>query len=274
MIKPCKFVLLISSIIASISTHSSYFGNGFALMPPTSDWSKLVQDLKSDNISTLVHVYMQPFREYQAAARNRDITPQQLKASFVAAIDILQQSVGNFAVTSGEYEAAKENSDTFLTMSSAVFKLKKAENVAPVFNVSTLEAFSRQRLKHLIGVKKTNYINFLMHKSAYQSILKEWSIISSRMPKCDFRQLIARNVDLKYVEHTTAVYLDVMRLRSKVISIDKMPKILKYFGNIRQDEVVHNIQALGNGYSTSSPPYSSFLIVVCTFYAILITVMF
>lgn len=273
MISIIRSLFLASFFFASAFSHSE-LGTGFALMPAHSTWALLVQNLRANEISDAVHIYMQPFREYQLAARNRDITPQQLKSSFLAAVDILEDSVRNLIITSDEYGPAKDNTEPFLTMSTAVFKLKKAESVAPVFNISTLEAFSRQRLKHMIGVKKTNYINFLIRKNTYQSILKEWGIIGSRLPKCEFRKLMARNIDLQYVEHMTAVYLDVLRLRGNVISVDKMPKVLKYFGKLRQDEVVNNIKTLGNGYSTSSPPYSSFLIVVCTFYAILITVMF
>lgn len=252
----------------------SDFGNGFTLLPSDSDWYKIVKNLNAGEIQEVVDIYINPFKEYQAAARNRDLSPKQLKKAFVVAITLLQESARNFSLTSEEFQSAKNDADSYLIMSTAAFKLKKAEELAPIFNTATIEAFSLQRLKHLIGTNDTSYISFLMRKNSYENILQEWNVIGSRLPKCDFRGLIARNLDLVYVEHMTALYLDVMRLRGKRGTSDKIPHDLRFLRKMHQDEVVKKIAALGNGYSTSKPPYSGFLIVVCTLYALLFTVMF
>ena len=84
-----------------------------------------------------------------------------------------------------------------------------------------------------------------------------------------------RNLDLNYIEHMTALYLDVMRLKGKKKGFDdELPMVLNFLKNLRKDEMVKKIEALGNGYSTSKPPYSGFLIMITTFYALLITIMF
>lgn len=252
----------------------SDFGSGFALLPQDSDWSKLVKNSTSTEIQEVVSIYMKPYQEYQEAARNRTITPKQLKKAFVAATFLLQESSKNLSITSEEFQSAKEDINAYLVMSTAAFKLKKAKDLAPVFNIETIEAFAMQRLKHLIGANASNYLSYLMRKNSYENSLHEWNMIGSRLPACKYRGMMPRNLDLAYVEHTIAVYLDVMRLRNKADMDEKLPRPLRFLAKLRRDKIVQNIQTLGNGYSTSKPPYSSFLIVVCTFYALLFTVMF
>lgn len=266
-------ILLFTSRLLN-AVKQSDFGNGFTLLPSDSDWYEIIKNLNAEQIQEVVEVYVKPFKEYQTAARNREISPKQLKKAFVAAIGLLQDSARNFSLTSEEFQNAKDDADSYLIMSAAAFKLKKVEDFAPVFNPATIEAFSLQRLKHLIGKNNTSYISFLMRKNSYENILQEWIVIGSRLPKCDFRELMARNLDLTYVEHMTALYLDVMRLRGIRGTSKKIPRGLRFLRKMYQDEVVKKIEALGNGYSTSKPPYSGFLLVVCTFYALLFTVMF
>lgn len=266
--------ILIFTIRLLNAVKQSDFGNGFTLFPSDSDWYHIVKDLSASEIQEVVNIYTKPFKEYQAAARNREISSKQLKKSFVVAIALLQESARNFSLTSEEYQSAKDDADSYLIMSTAAFKLKKVEDLTPVFNPSTIQAFALQRLKHLIGSKDSSYITFLMRKNNYENILHEWNVIGSRLPKCDYRGLMARNLDLAYVEHMTALYLNVMRLRGKRGTADKLPHGLHFLRKLRQDDVVKKIEALGNGYSTSKPPYSGFLIVVCTFYALLFTVIF
>jgi len=269
-----RIFTLLFTLRVLFAVKQSDFGNVFTLLPSDNDWYKTVKNLTAGEIQEVVGIYIKPFKEYQTAARNREISSKQLKKAFVVAITLLQESARNFSLTSEEFQSAKDDADSYLIMSAAAFKLKKVEDLAPVFNVATIEAFSLQRLKHLIGLNDTSYISFLMRKNSYENILQEWNVIGSRLPKCDFRGLMAKNLDLAYVEHMTALYLNVMRLRGKRGASDKLPHGLRFLRKMRQDEVVKKIEALGNGYSTSKPPYSGFLIVVCTFYALLFTVMF
>lgn len=266
-------ILFLINCVASVSQND--FGSAFALFPPKSDWKGLVKGMEAKDIREAVNIYMAPIKEFQCAARNRRIKPEKLKLAFVTAIKLLQESVRNFSITSEEFKAAKEDIDSFLVISSAAFKLKKVEDLEPVFTVESLKAFSLLRLKHLIGTQSTSFITYLSRKNSYENTLQEWNLIASRLPKCQYRPLMARNLDLDYVAHMTALYLNIMRLRSKGDRIEqKMPRIIKYFRKLRQDKLVDKIEALGNGYSKSNPPYSSFLIVVCTFYALLFTVLF
>lgn len=266
------FIYLIN-LVASV--RQSDFGNGFALFPQNSDWKGLVKGMKANNITETMRIYMAPLKEFQIAARDRKIKPDKLKLAFITAINLLQESARNLLISAEDFQAAKDDIDSFLLLSTVAFKLKKSENLDPVFTVEALEAFSLLRLKHLIGSPNSNYISYLMRKSSYENTLQEWNVIATRLPKCQYRPLMARNLDLDYIEHTTAVYLNVMRLRSKGDKIaQKLPRIIRYFRNLRQDKLVEKIEALGNGYSTSKPPYSTFLILVCTFYAFLLTVLF
>ena len=246
-------LVLIANLVVSV--RQTDFGNGFSAFPPGGEWQHLVNGLRGQEIKTMVHTYMTPFKEFQEAARNREIDVDQLKVSFLAVIGLLQESAKNFALTSDEFQEAKKDIDSFLVMPNAAFKLKKAEKLAPVFTVKSLENFSRQRLKHMLGNKDTSYISFLMHKNSYENTLEEWNVIGSRMPKCNFRELLARNLDLPYIEHTIAVYLNVMRIRGRDENvIKKLPRIFQFIGKIRRDDLVEKIEALGNGYSTSKPP--------------------
>lgn len=268
----CFFFLIISNFVFSL--RRTDFGSAFSVLPSSVEWESMVKDLNGTEIKEIVHIYMLPIIEFQKAARNREINVDDLKNSFLTAISLLQESARNFALTSDEYQDAKRDINSFLIMPSAAFKLKKAEKLQPVFSVESLSNFSRQRLKHMLGRNDSSYITFLMHKNAYESTLEEWNVIGSRIPTCSYRELLARNLDLSYIEHVTAVYLNAMRIRRKSGKSIKLPRILRFIGEIQTDNLVKNIEALGNGYSTSKPPYSSFLIIVCTFYAILLTVMF
>lgn len=258
-----------------ISVRHSDFGNGFSMLPSSGEWQTLVKGLSGCEIKKLVHNYMRPIARYQAASRDREIDVAQLKVAFLTAISLLQESAKNFALTSDEYQDAKEDVDSYLVMPSSAFNLKKAEKLDPVFKVEDLENFSLQRLRHMLGTNDTSYITFLMHKNSYENTLEEWSVIASRIPQCSFREIIPRNIDLPYIEHTTAMYLDVMRIRGEGDKfLKKLPSSISFIRKYRRDNIVKKIEALGNGYSTSNPPYSGFLIVVSTFYALLFTVMF
>lgn len=269
----CFILVFLAKFVVSV--RQSDFGTGFSALPASGDWQNIVKDLSSCEIKKLVHNYMKPVLKYQEAARNREIDVKQLKVAFLTAISLLQESAKNFALTPDEYQDAKEDADSYLVMPSAAFKLKKAEKLAPVFAIEDLENFSLQRLRHMLGTKDTSYITFLMHKNSYENILEEWSVIGSRIPQCSYRELFARNIDLSYIEHITAVYLNVMRIRGEDDTIiKKLPRVLQFVQKFHRDNLVTKIEALGNGYSTSNPPYSGFLIVVCTFYVLLFTVMF
>lgn len=267
------FILLIFARLATSVRHSD-FGNGFSLLPSTGEWNDMVKYMNSEEIKEIVQIYMEPLKQFQRASRNRKITPKQLKLSFVTAVSLLHESVKNFSISSEEFMESKDDLDSFLVLSSAAFRLKKKKDLEPVFDVESLEAFSRLRLKHLVGSKSTSYISYLMKRNAYESMLNEWTIIASRYPACEYRGLIARNLDLGYVEHMTALYLNIMRMKGKDKVIARMPRLMKYINKMRKDEVVTKIEALGNGYSTSNPPYSGFLIVVCTFYSLMFTILF
>lgn len=269
----CFILVFLAKFVVSV--RQSDFGNGFSVLPSSGEWQNLVKGLSGCEIKKLVHNYMRPVAKYQEAARNREIDVGQLKVAFLTAISLLQESAKNFALTSDEYQDAKEDIESYLVMPSAAFQLKKAEKLAPVFDIEDLENFSLQRLRHMLGSKDTSYITFLMHKNSYENTLEEWSVIGSRFPQCSYRELFARNIDLPYIEHTIAVYLNVMRIRGKGGKLlKKFPRALQFIRKLRRDNLVKKIEALGNGYSTSNPPYSGFLIVVCTFYALLLTVMF
>lgn len=268
------FIKLSFLISLTVGVKQADFGNAFSILPSSNDWFPLIKNADAIEIKKIVKIYMQPFREFQKAARNHEISAKQLKASFVAATSLMLESAKNFSIPSNDYESAKKDIKSYMVMSSAAFNMKEAEKLSPVFKVETLEAFSRLRLKHLLGGESSSYISFLMRHNSYQSTLQEWNIIGSRLPRCDFRSLMVRNVDLSYVEHMVALYLDVMRLRGKVNLASKLPTGLKFIATIRKDEVVRKIEALGNGYSTSTPPYSGFLISVCTIYAALLMVIF
>lgn len=267
------FILLIVARLAS-AVHQSDFGTGFALLPPSSDWNEILKEMNAAEIKEAVKIYLEPFKQFQRASRDLKIKPKQLKLSLVTAISLLDESVKNFSISSEEFKDAKGDIDSFLVLSNATFSLKKIKDLEPVFDVDSLEAFSRLRLKHLVGTKHTSYISFLMKRNSYENLLNEWNIIISRYPKCEFRGLFARNLDLAYIEHMTALYLNIIRIRGKGDAIKKMPAILKFIRKLRKDSMIHKIEALGNGYSTSNPPYSGFLIVVCTFYALLFTILF
>lgn len=269
----CLILVFLAKFVVSVR-HSD-LGKGFAVLPSSGEWQNLVKGLSGSEIKKLVHIYMKPVAKYQEAARNREIDVGQLKVAFLTAISLLQESAKKFALTADEYQDAKGDVDSYLVMPSAAFKLKKASKLAPVFDIEDLENFSLQRLRHMLGSKDTSYITFLMHKNSYENVLEEWGVIGSRISKCSYRELFARNIDLPYIEHTVAVYLNVMRIRGKGDKIiQKLPRALQFIPNLRRDDLVKKIEALGNGYSTSNPPYSGFLIVVCTFYALLFTVMF
>lgn len=250
----------------------SDFGKPFLLLPPNSDWHNQVKNLCPNEIKNITSTYMKPFKEYQFASRNLTITSHQLKQSFVSAITLLLESTRNFSLSLEEYENSKDNLEPVLDMARAVFKLKRASDLAPVFNVTTIEEFSVQRLKHMV-THKPGYLNFLARKSKHETILQEWKIISSRLPNCQFRKLLSRNLDFDYVEHMVMVYLDIIRMRAKELPHGKLSFRLRVRALFHKDDLVQKIEALGNGYSTSTPPYSIFTIMVMAFYTLLVAVL-
>lgn len=261
--------LALASSITCVS--QSDFGHSFALLPPEKHWRRIVRDASAREITALVHDYIQPYAEYQRAARDMSIAPAKLKDALVLATDLLYESSRNLVILEEEFEESKREIDVLLDVATAVFRLERAKRLLPVFTPATIEAFSRRRLRSLL-FDQAGYLKFLVRKYNYETTVKEWHVVASRLPQSRYRALLPRNLDMHYVSRMTAVYLDVMRLQEERRT-DKKPA----FGQrlklrFHKDEWIGRIEALGNGLSVSKPPYSLFMIAVTVMYAVLVSV--
>ena len=78
---------------------------------------------------------------------------------------------------------------------------------------------------------------------------------------------------MPYIEHMMGLYLDAMRLRAEQYPDGKLPRHKQMLMKIHKDQLLKNMEMLGNGYAVSKPPYSAFMILVSTLYALLVTLM-
>ncbi len=251
---------------------NNHIGHPFQLLPKQSSWPTIAADSDSNQISTIVHAYIKPFALYQIASRDFSIPAQKLKENVIAALDLLAEASKTFNIPKSGYENSKKDIESALKVPLTIFTLKRAKAVEPTFTPKALAAFTKVRLSHLI-THKDGYMHFLVAKYQYESTLKEWLITATRLPKCKFRALMARNLDMAYIEHTLAVYLDAMRLRDKAREGESIPLHKRILMKLHKDTLIKNMESFGNGYAVSKPPHSAFLILATSLYALLITLM-
>lgn len=273
------YAILMGLVLASrlaAAMGNSDFGHPFVLLPKQTAWSTIAAESNATEITEMVHSYIQPFTQYQLTARNLSIPTETIKDNIIAALELLIEASKSFVVPKSEYEEAKKDIESSLKLPLTIFTLKRAKAVEPTFNPEALADFTRIRLKHLL-THKEGYMNFLVAKYQYEGTLNEWQITATRLPKCKFRGLLARNLDMKYIEHMLAVYLDAMRLkeldRRRGKPHRELPTTKKIFMKFHKDTLIKHMESLGNGYAVSKPPYSAFMVFATTLYAILITVM-
>jgi hypothetical protein len=270
--------LVLASILLALfsgveALGSSDLGHPFMLLPKQSSWQTLaVEAANATQITALIHAYMAPFTEFQKAARDLSVPAEQLKANVMAALDLLAEASQSLNIPKSEYDDAKKDLDSALKLPMTVFTLKRARAVQPTFTPESLAAFTKLRMSHLL-THKAGYMNYLVAKYQYDGVLKEWQITATRLPKCKFRSLMPRNLDMVYIEHSLAVYLDAMRLREKFKEGMHISPTKKLLMKLRRDRLLKNMESLGNGYAVSKPPYSAFLILATSMYALLITLM-
>ena len=268
----CSSLLFLTLPALTGAMGNSELGHPFQLLPKESSWHTIAVQSDAKNITALTHAYITPFTQYQRAARDLAIPVEKLKANLVAALDLLSEASKSFSIAKADYEDTKKDLESALKLPLTIFTLKRAEAVAPTFTPEALAAFTRIRLTHLI-THKDGYMNFLVAKYQYEGVLKEWQVTATRLPKCKFRSLMPRNLDMAYIEHTMAVYLDAMRLREKVKEGMHISAPKRLLMKLHKDVLLKNMEALGNGYAVSKPPYSAFLILASTMYALLIALM-
>ena len=64
-----------------------------------------------------------------------------------------------------------------------------------------------------------------------------------------------------------------MKLRVQEYPDGKLPKHKQLLAKIHKDQLLKNMEALGNGYAISKPPVSEFMIFASCAYALLVAIM-
>lgn len=269
-----KGLILFAAILLSkcSAISNSDFGHPFNILPSENNWQSMAQEMDAKNITSMVKAYIGPFAEYQAAARNFSISSEQLKDNVIAAIELVLEASKTFIVPPGDFSNTKTDLEALLKLPDIIFSLKRVERAAPTFSAPVLRAFTRQRLTDMI-IHKKSFMNYQVSKYQFELTLKEWTTTATRLPACRFRTLMPRNLDMPYIEHMMGLYLDVMRLRAQKYPDGKLPMHKQMLMKIHKDQLLKNMEMLGNGYAVSKPPYSAFMILVTTLYALLVTLM-
>ncbi|PJF17804.1 hypothetical protein PSACC_02370 [Paramicrosporidium saccamoebae] len=202
-------------------------------LPPKDDWRAILKSFdKPDDIKPYVEIYVKPFQQLQKATRDNKISPESMKTSMHALLDLVQQCCKNFNITTDIFKGRKkEDFRKILDGATQVFEGPNADHLEPVFKKISIHRFMHQRLDDMLVAAKTkdevlNRVKKLSDLAKnLQKKSKEWKPIK-------FKYIIQRNLDLQVVaQYSTSVLKNRKDKGLKKGGLDQMYWKLHSLGN-------------------------------------------
>lgn len=218
---------------ALLSCASANILDPWKVLPQKGDWKKIVKSFENnEDIDNYVSVYVAPFKELQAAARNGKVSGDTIKTSMIALTDMVQKTCQNVNITVEVFNSRdRDKFRKVLEGSIGVLDDPEAKHLEPVFKVETIKYFMFQRIDDMLVAAKTqkefldHLRNLRNHAKHAQSTMKDWK-------PAKFKFLIHRNLDLEVVkQYSTSVIKNRKEKGLKKEDLDKMYWKLHSLGN-------------------------------------------
>jgi hypothetical protein len=181
----------------------------WSILPPRHDWRAILRSFeKPDDVDAYVTAYITPFEELQAATRNASVSPDTIKTSMLAMLELVQTACNSFNISEATFD--RRQRDDFraaLRNATNCFNGPNAQQIEPVFEPRSLRHFVFQRLDDIL-VSSHNYsgmkrrlLDYKRHAHSLRKQLHGWS---SKY----FKFIIHRNIDLQLVKQYSS---EIMR---------------------------------------------------------------
>lgn len=188
---PCLF--LGSSIAVGVLDPWEY-------VPPKRDWPAIIKSLEDvDHVKSYVKIYVAPFAQLQAAERSATTSPDVIKASTVAMLELVHTACRTFNISEVVFE--KHSKDAFrqaLEDATGVFEGPNSQHLEPIYNIRSIRNFIFQRLDDMLVAAK-KHRDFLQMKSDYEKHLEYAHRVLKNWESYHFKYVITRNLDLNLV---------------------------------------------------------------------------
>lgn len=196
-----KGALVACVLLVATVKSDSYYTKPWNILPKTDDWKYIMRSFESgDQIPAYVGIYVQPFRELQAAERHANISSAAIKDSVIAMVDMGQQSIGNFNVS--EESFASRDKKAFrraLRQAMGPFRAPNADQLLPVFSKRAVGQFFYQRFDDMLVASK-EYSDFTSRHKDFSRFLRMAQVQMKQWDARDFAFLVPRNLDFDLIE--------------------------------------------------------------------------
>ncbi len=232
---------LVPYMLVGISAASNVL-DPWGYLPPKQDWPLIIKSLEDvDQVKSYVRIYTQPFRELQTAERSASISPDVVKASTVAMLELSHTACRMFNISEATFE--KHSKDSFrqaLEDATGVFEGPNAQHLEPIYKIRSVRNFVFQRLDDMLVAAK-KYKDFMQAKQSYEKHLEYAHRIMKNWESSRYKYIVPRNLDLDLVRKYSVEAISA-RLDKKLEAEDV-------------DSLRWQLSSLGNGASKLAIPW-------------------
>lgn len=200
-----KCVFIVSAMLMASVRSDSYYTNPWHILPKTDDWRYIMSSFElGDQIPAYVGIYVQPFRELQAAERHDNISNIAIKNSVIALLDMGQQSINDLNVTKESFvNRDKRAFGRALLKAMGIFRSPDAGRLSPVFSRRAAGQFFYQRFDDML-VASREYSDFTSRRKDFARFLRMAQVQMKQWDARDFAFLVPRNLDFDLIEKYSA----------------------------------------------------------------------
>lgn len=198
-------IFAVSALLVVSVRSDSYYTNPWNILPKTNDWGYILSSFESrDQIPAYVGIYVQPFRELQAAERRDNISNIAIKDSVIALLSMGQRSINDFNVTKESFVSRDKRAfKGALLKAMDPFRGTDDDRLFPVFSRRAAGQFFYQRFDDMLVTSK-EYSDFTGRRKDFARFLRMAEVQMKQWDAHDFAFLVPRNLDFELIEKYSA----------------------------------------------------------------------
>jgi hypothetical protein len=184
----------------------------FDLLPQKDGWRRLSRTLKSDNeVPKYVHIYAEPFKQLQRAARNENITVGMIKRSVLVALHLTIEASKTFKLRKQDFQTRDmKDIHSMIKKALTTYDLRMADRLSPIFTPGPLKSFASQRFEDMFFAHK-HYNDYKKERRQFETKLKQLRSDIKKTKGSDLRHLVLITADIEEIEKRTAKNLIAFR---------------------------------------------------------------
>ena len=184
----------------------------FNLFPNKEGWKRLSKTIKSDkDIPKYVHIYAEPFKQLQKAARNDTITVDVIKRSVLVALHLTIEASKTYKLRKQDFQSRDiKDIRSMINKALTTYDLRMSEQLYPVFTQIAVKNFANQRFEDMFFAHK-NYSYFKKERTQFENKIKQLRSDIRKAKGSDLRNLILITADIDEMEKRTVKNLIAFR---------------------------------------------------------------